>query len=351
MTDQAISLLKALIAIPSASRDEAAAAAALAAFIEEQGFTPQRTGCNVWMTDLNPSPLRPTLLLSAHLDTVPPAQGWTTDPYTPIETDGRLYGLGASDCGGGLVCLLCTFIHFQKHPELPRAYNLVFCASAEEEVSGAGGITSVLPLLPHIDCAIVGEPTSLQPAAAERGLIVIDCINQGRAAHAARPGEGLNALYEAMDDIQWLRSYKFERVSPLLGETIMTATIIQAGTKHNILPEECRWTIDCRPNELYTLQEVLQTIQDNVKARCTPRSLRLQPSSMPKDHPLLCHCRKLGLTPFGSPTLSDQALMPWPSLKLGPGHSCLSHTPNEYLPLEHIPKALQIYNQLITLSN
>lgn len=337
------SILQALIATPRTSRDEAAAADLMAAHIAAQGLEVCREGNNVWTVDPMMDSSRPTLLLNAHIDTVRPVASWTRDPYTPTLEGGRLYGLGSNDCGGGLVALLEAY---QRMLTRTRTYNMVYLASCEEEVSGAGGIAKAIPMLPHIDAAIVGEPTGMQPAIAEKGLMVIDATARGRSGHAAR-GEGVNAIYQALGDLLWLRDYKFAKVSPLLGPTLMQATMISAGTQHNVVPDECRIVIDVRTNELYTNQEAFDIIDANTATECHARSFRLGSSRIDPDHPLVRRCRDMGMQPFGSPTLSDQALMPWPSLKLGPGQSARSHSADEYIELAEIDAAVEAYCRLL----
>ncbi len=338
-----VELLKSLIAIPSHSREEKQAADFLENVMLSAGLSPYRSGNNVWAVAPGYDEHRPTLLLNAHIDTVRPADGWTRDPYVPVVEGNRLYGLGSNDCGGGLVSLLHAFCRLR---EKPQPYNLIFLASAEEEVSGSNGIASVLPLLPKIDVAVVGEPTSLQPATSERGLMVLDCTAHGKAGHAAR-NEGENALYKAMDDIGWIRSYCFEKVSPQLGSVKMTATIIQAGTLHNCIPDVCTFTVDVRINDCYTNAEILSIIKAHLQSDVKARSTRLSSSHISLLHPLVRAAEEMGLIPFGSPTLSDQALMPFPSFKLGPGDSARSHTADEYIEPDSIEKAVDLYLKLL----
>ena len=342
-TTEAVSLLSHLIATPSVSRDERRAADIMEEELRRCGFEPRREANNVWVTGHHVSDKRPTLLLNAHIDTVKPVATWIRDPYSPEIEDDRLYGLGSNDCGGGLVTLLQIF---RKKIKEKRNYNLVYLASAEEEVSGANGISLVLPLLPHIDVAIVGEPTGMQPAIAERGLMVLDVISHGKSGHAAR-NEGVNAIYEALDDMLWIRDYKFDRVSDLLGPTKMTLTVINAGTQHNVIPDKCTMLVDVRTNELYTNEEVFDIIRQHVRSEVKAHSFRLHSSHIPKDHPLIARCIALGLTPFGSPTLSDQALMSFPSFKLGPGQSSRSHSADEYICISEMREALRIYDALL----
>ena len=343
-THDAIELLKQLIATPSVSRDEHRAATLLAQHIERYGFNYRRKGNNLLVTDPHYSPDRPTILLNAHIDTVKPVDSWTRDPYTPtIENNDKLYGLGSNDCGGGLVSLLQVFRLLTAQPQ---KYNLLYLASAEEEVSGGGGIKSILPSLPPVDVAIVGEPTSLQPAIAEKGLMVLDITTRGKSGHAAR-GEGINAIYQAIDDLNWLHSYRFDKVSDLLGPTLMNVTMIQAGTQHNVVPDRCDIVVDIRTNEHYTNREVYDLVCSHVKGEVRARSFHLQSSHIDKNHILIRRCREMKLTPFGSPTLSDQALMPFPSFKLGPGDSARSHSADEFMRIGEIEKAIRTYLTLL----
>lgn len=341
-TEEAICLLKQLIATPSISRNEGAAADIIESYIRHHCLLPNREKNNIWVIDPDYNEHKPTIMLNAHIDTVKPVRTWTKDPFHPTEEDDRLYGLGSNDCGGGLVSLLQVFLLQTKQP---RKYNYIYVASAEEEVSGANGICRVLPLLPTINVAVVGEPTGMQPAIAEKGLMVIDAVAHGQSGHAAR-NEGINAIYKALDDIQWIRNYKFEKDSMLLGPTKMTVTIINAGTQHNVIPDECHFTIDVRTNEYYSNQEVFSLISSHVGSEIKARSFRLGSSHIPEDHPLVQRCIALGLHPFGSPTLSDQALMPFPSLKLGPGQSSRSHSADEYICRSEIGQAINTYLKL-----
>lgn len=340
--DSAVDLLSRLIATPSISREEAAAADIVEEELRRYGFAPRREGNNVWAVSPGFDESQPTLLLNAHIDTVCPTDSWTRDPFTPTIEGDRLYGLGSNDCGGGLVTLMQMF----RKAADSRQGNIIFLATAEEEVSGQGGARHVLKLLPRVDAAIVGEPTAMQPAVAERGLLVLNVTAHGRSGHAAR-GEGVNAIYKAMDDLQWLRNYRFDRVSPMLGETRMQVTQIDAGTQHNVVPDTCRMVVDVRTNELYTNKEVYELVAAHLASDVQPRSLDLNSSRIDDNHPLVQRCLQMGLKPFGSPTLSDQSLMPWPSLKMGPGDSARSHTADEYICLSEIRQALHIYDQLI----
>lgn len=342
-TDEAIALLQRLIATPSTSRDEKNAADIMQGYIESLGMKTWREANNVWTVSPWFDENKPTLLLNAHIDTVKPVSSWTRKPFEPTIEDGTLYGLGSNDCGGGLVSLLQTMRILCRQEQ---KYNIVYLASAEEEVSGKDGISRAIPLLPHIDVAIVGEPTGMQPAVAEKGLMVLDLTAHGKSGHAAR-GEGINALYAALDDLVWIRDYRFERVSPLLGPTIMNATVINAGTQHNVVPDECHIIVDVRTNELYTNEEVCEFVAKNIHSDCKARSYRLHSSHIPTNHPIVQRLTDMGKTPFGSPTLSDQALMSWQSLKLGPGDSARSHSADEFIRIEEINDAIDTYVDLL----
>ena len=343
-TGEAVSLLSHLIAIPSVSREERRAADIMEEELTRCGFTPHREANNVWAIGPCQREDRPTLLLNAHIDTVKPVASYTRNPYEPSLEDGTLYGLGSNDCGGGLVSLLQVFRELSASERCP--YNLVYLASAEEEVSGKDGISRALPLLPHVDVAIVGEPTGMQPAVAEKGLMVVDITAHGKSGHAAR-NEGVNAIYEALDDLCWIRSHRFDRVSRFLGPTKMQATVVNAGTQHNVVPDECKIVVDVRTNELYTNEEVFDIISSHCKSECRARSFRLHSSRIDLNHPLVERCVALGLQPFGSPTLSDQALMPFASLKLGPGQSARSHSADEYIKVSEIEHAIGLYLRLL----
>ena len=339
----AVQLLKKLIATPSVSRNEKDAADIMEQTIRSYGFEPQREANNLWIIDPHYDESRPTLLLNAHIDTVKPVASWSRDPFSPDVEDGVLYGLGSNDCGGGLCSLLQIF---RMLTEKPQSYNLIYLASAEEEVSGKDGITRALPLLPHIDLAIVGEPTGMNPAVAEKGLMVLDVIAHGKSGHAAR-NEGVNAIYEALDDMRWIRDYKFEKVSKFLGPTKMTLTVVNAGTQHNVIPDKCTMLVDIRTNEFYDNEEVYEFIRQHLKSEVKAHSFRLKSSRIDPEHPLIRKCVAMGMKPFGSPTLSDQALMHFPSFKLGPGESSRSHSANEFIRISEIRDAIAKYETLL----
>lgn len=343
-TSEAVELLRHLIATPSISRDEKRAADVMEAFMQDRGMDCRREANNVWAVAPDYDEDHPTLLLNAHIDTVKPVETWTRNPFEPSLEGDRLFGLGSNDCGGGLVSLLQTFRMMSGQD---CTYNMVYLASAEEEVSGRDGISRVLPMLPPIDVAIVGEPTGMQPAIAEKGLMVIDGVAHGKSGHAARD-EGVNAIYEALDDLIWLRGHRFDRVSELLGPVKMTVTVINAGTQHNVVPDECRFVIDVRSNELYTNEELFDIIRSHVRSELKARSFRLGSSRIDQNHPLVSRMVAMGMRPFGSPTLSDQALMPFPSLKLGPGESSRSHSADEYICVSEIENAIEKYQQILS---
>lgn len=345
-TNEAVELLKQLISTPSVSREETDAANILADFIEKCGLPCERIGNNLLVREeLDEG--KPTILLCAHIDTVKPVSTWTRDPFTPTVEGDRLYGLGSNDCGGGLVSMLQAYRCLRGKT---TKYNLVYLASCEEEVSGQNGFSLALPHLPKIDVAIVGEPTGMQPAIAEKGLMVIDGIAHGKSGHAAR-NEGVNAIYEALDDLVWLRDHQFRKKSLLLGQTKMTVTVLNSGTQHNVVPDECRFIIDVRPNEFYQNEYLFNFLQKHMKkCELKARSFRLSSSHIPVGHPLVQRCIKMGMVPFGSPTLSDQALMPFPSFKLGPGDSARSHSADEYICISEIANAIETYVSLLANS-
>jgi acetylornithine deacetylase len=345
LQEEAIGLLQSLIRIPSFSRDESATADQIAAFLQEHRIETQRIGNNVIARNKHFDPAKPTVLLNSHHDTVKPNAQYTRDPFSPDIEDGKLFGLGSNDAGGCLVSLIATFLHF--YPKTSLGYNVMLAATAEEEISGTGGVEMILPHLPPIECAIVGEPTRLDLAVAERGLMVLDCLAQGQAGHAAR-NEGINALEKAMDDIQWIRQHAFDRVSEFLGACKMTVTVIETTNKaHNVVPPECKFVVDVRVNELYSFEEILDQIRKGIGATITPRSFRLRSTSISTDHPLVQGGISMGRKPYGSPTTSDKALMPFPALKTGPGDSARSHSANEYIYVQEIREGIEHYVNLV----
>lgn len=343
---EALNLLKELITIPSFSKEEHGTASAITRFLALQRVEHSRVGNNVFALNRHFDPAKPTLLLNSHHDTVKPNKSYTLDPFQPIEKDNKLYGLGSNDACGPLVSLIATFLHFYELEGLK--YNLVIAATAEEEISGTGGIEYTLPYLPRIDCAIVGEPTQMQMAVAERGLLVLDAVSKGKPGHAAR-NEGDNAITHAVQDIQWFLQYTFPRVSDMLGPVKMSVTVIETENKaHNVVPAECRFVVDVRVNELYSFDEVMAEIRKHVKADITARSTRLKSSMIPMDHALVKSGLALGRTTYGSPTTSDKALMPFPALKMGPGDSARSHSADEFIFVNEIREGIDLYIQLLT---
>jgi acetylornithine deacetylase len=345
LQQDAISLLKELIATPSFSKEEDETAGILCRFLGTREIVHTRVGNNVFALNKHYDAAKPSILLNSHHDTVKPNKGYTFDPFTPFEKEGKLFGLGSNDAGGCMVSLIATFLYYYDKQD--TKYNVVFAASAEEEISGVNGIELVLPYLGKIDCGIVGEPTKLEMAVAERGLMVIDCTAEGRSGHAAR-NEGENALYKAVDDINWIRNYKFEKVSTLLGESRLTATVISTeNVQHNVVPSQCKYVLDVRVNELYTFEEILDELQKNLKSKFKPRTTRMKSTSIPLDHPLVLAGIKLGKGYYGSPTTSDKALMPFSTLKMGPGDSARSHTADEYIYIEEIRDGIETYIKLV----
>lgn len=344
LADDAIALLTQLIQTPSFSREETGTADLLAQFLTRHGIPSRRQGNNVWAVSKHWDEAKPTLLLNSHHDTVKPGPSWTYPPFVAALEGDRLTGLGSNDAGASAVSLLAVFRYFYDQP---TAFNLICAITAEEEISGANGVKSILPELGKIDLGIVGEPTGMHAAVAEKGLLVLDGVARGRTGHAARD-EGDNALYKALNDITWLRGYQFPEVSALLGPVKLTVTQIQAGTQHNVVPDECRYVVDIRTNECYTNEQVLETVRAHVQAEITPRSTHLQSSGIPLTHPLVRRAVAMGKTIYGSPTLSDQALLHFPTMKMGPGDSARSHAPDEYIQLSEIHAGIADYIELLT---
>ena len=341
--DMAVGLVKELIRNPSVSREEKQAADLLEAVMKEHGLTVLRKHHNLW-TVHRVSDDRPNILLNSHLDTVKPVAGWKRDPFVPQVEGDRIYGLGSNDAGAPLVSLLACFLHYAGRQDNP--FNLIFAASAEEEVSGDKGVTSILNDLGNVDLGIIGEPTMNQMAVAEKGLMVIDGKGHGSSAHAAT-GEGKNAIYEAMKDIDWISGYQFEQTSEWLGRVSMQVTMISSGTQHNVVPDQCSWVADIRTNEHYSNEEVFEVIKQNMNGEVEARSFRLNPSFISGEHPVVKRGTDMGLKSYGSMTLSDQALMSFPTLKIGPGDSNRSHTADEYIRVDEIRQGISNYIQLL----
>ena len=342
LAEEALKLLTTIIGIPAYSKEEDRRADFLEQYLQSRSYHALRIGNNVLSG--KPDPTRPIILLNSHLDTVKPASTWTKQPHTPIISDGKLYGLGSNDAGASLVSLLMAYLHLTKQD---TPYQLIYAATAEEEISGQNGIIKVIDHLGPVHLAIVGEPTGMNLAVAEKGLMVIDATSEGVSGHAARD-EGKNAIYQALDDINNIRNFRFEKISEHLGSTKATVTIIQAGSQHNVIPDTCTFVIDIRSNELYDNQEIHQLLQSQVQSNLTARSYRLKSSHISMQHPIVQKGLSMGLTAYGSPTLSDQALMPYTSIKIGPGQSSRSHTADEYITIEELRHGIQTYITLLT---
>jgi acetylornithine deacetylase len=341
----ALELLKQLIACPSFSKEENETADIIEKFLKEKNIETNHYLNNVWAINKYFDEKKFTVLLNSHHDTVKPNAGYTLNPFDAIEKNGKLFGLGSNDAGGPLVSLITVFVHFYHVEDLP--FNLILATTAEEEISGHNGIENLLPLLPKIDCGIVGEPTLMKMAIADKGLLVLDCIAQGVAGHAAR-NEGVNAIYKAIKDITWFSMFQFPKVSSILGPVHMAVTSISTQNKaHNIVPSGCSFVVDIRVNELYTFEEILSEINKNIQSVVLPRSIRLKPSFIEKDHPLVIAGNNMGLKSYGSPTCSDRALMDFPTLKIGPGDSARSHMADEYIFIDEIKDGIQKYLRLL----
>ncbi len=341
LTQEAIDLLDRLIATPSTSRDEAATADIVEAFLKARvKGKVERIYNNVYVRTPLWDDSRPTLLMNSHHDTVRPSTSYTRDPYEPTHEEGRIYGLGSNDAGGSVVSLISAYRYLEMEP-LP--YNMLLAISAEEEVMGEHGMRALLPTLGHIDMALVGEPTGMQAAVGERGLVVMDCTAHGIRGHAAR-NEGVNALYKAMEDIERIRNYRFERTSPLLGDIKMTVTQISAGTQHNVVPDECKFVIDIRTTDAYSNEETVKIVQQLLEADTKERSTRVHASAIYTEHPLVKAAIAIGRETFVSPTTSDMALMHGiPSLKMGVGQSSRSHGADEYVLESEIEEGIKVY--------
>jgi acetylornithine deacetylase len=347
LTQEAIALLKQLIATPSFSSEEEKTALLIEAWFTANNIPFKRENNNIWAFNKNYNEALPTLLLNSHHDTVKPNQGYTLNPFEPLVKDGKLFGLGSNDAGGCLVSLIAAFTHFYEAENLP--YNIVIVASAEEESSGPNGLNSVLKHLPNLDCAIVGEPTEMQLAIAEKGLLVLDVVVEGTPGHAAHPNDNVS-IYNAINVIEWFRDYRFEKTSKVLGPMKMTVTGISAGKQHNVVPAECQLMVDVRVNDCYTNAEVLEIIQKELagKAMVKARSLHLNSSSIDKNHPIVFAGIELGRTTYGSPTLSDQSVLYCQSLKLGPGSSPRSHTADEFIYINEIEEGIRLYIAILS---
>jgi len=339
-----IDLLKTLISTPSFSKEEEKAAEKIREFLKNEGIPFFTKENNTWAFNKYFVDGKPTLLLNSHIDTVHPAKGYKKNPFTPIEEGDKLFGLGSNDAGGPLVSLLAVFIHFYERDNLP--YNLVFAASAEEEISGRRGLEIVLPKIAPIEFAIIGEPTKMELAIAEKGLLVLDCYAHGKSGHAARK-EGKNALYKALEDIQKLRNFSFEKSSQILDEVKISITQIEAGTQHNVIPDVCHFVVDIRTNEHYLNKEAAKIIDNLIDSEVKPRSVRLNSSGISELHPFAQLVKSKGIKIYGSPTTSDQAIVPFLSIKMGPGASARSHTADEYIYKSEIFSGIKLYIELL----
>jgi len=344
LIQESTSLLQDLIRIPSFSKEESQTGDTIERFLQQRGVHTYRKINNIWAYNKYFDPAKPTILLNSHHDTVKPNTGYTRNPFSADIENEALYGLGSNDAGGCLVSLIATFLYF--YPKEGLSYNFCIAATAEEEISGINGLESVIPDLGRLDFAIVGEPTLMQLAVAERGLVVLDCVAQGKAGHAARE-EGDNAIYKAIKDIDWFLNYRFPKESEEFGPIKMSVTVIHAGSQHNVVPATCEFVVDIRVTDVYRNEEVLDIIRQHVTCEVNPRSLRLKPSSIPKDHPVVQAGLALGRITYGSPTTSDQALLDIPSLKLGPGDSARSHMADEFIYLHEIDEGIRLYIDIL----
>ncbi len=342
--DTAISLLRDLIQTPSFSREEQDTASLLNLWLSSRGLEVRRSGNNLWVRGAAYSQDKPTVMLCSHHDTVRPVSSWDGDPFDPRLEDGKLIGLGSNDAGGCVVALSMTFLDMHARKDLP--FNLLLALSAEEEIAGAGGVASIMDDVGPVAFAIVGEPTDMALAVAEKGLMVLDCTARGVSGHAAR-STGINAISIAMRDIAWIEGYRFPRESELLGPVKMTVTQIEAGTQHNVVPDTCRFVVDVRVTDAYAHEEILADLRTHLQSEVQPRSMRLRPSAIDSDHPVVAAAQDLGLRCFASPTMSDQALLSIPSVKIGPGMSERSHTAGEYITIEELERGLKIYKALL----
>ena len=344
LTKNAISLLKELIATPSFSSEENNTALLIEKWFTTSGINHKRENNNVYAFNRYFDKAKPTLLLNSHHDTVQPNSAYSKDPFLPQIEDGKLYGLGSNDAGGALVSLIATFSYFYEEKNL--SHNLIIVASAEEESSGPNGLNSMLKILPEISVAIVGEPTLMQLAIAEKGLVVFDAEVKGTPSHAAHPNEN-NAIYNCINVLNWFKNYRFQKVSQVLGEVKVTVTQISGGSQHNVVPAKVNLVIDVRVNDCYSNKEIVAILKKEAPCEVTPRSLRLNSSSIPKEHRLVQSGLSLGRTTYGSPTLSDQAALSCPSLKLGPGDSTRSHSADEYIFISEIEEGIELYINLL----
>jgi len=341
---QAVQLLQQLISIQSFSKEEDRTAHLIENFLKMHGINPHRKMNNLWAYNKHFDASKPTILLNSHHDTVKPNSGYTRDPYDGVIEDGKLYGLGSNDAGGCLVSLIAVFLYFYDKTDLK--YNFCLATTAEEEISGVNGLELIIPDLGELSFGIVGEPTLMQLAVAEKGLMVLDCVAHGKAGHAARE-EGDNAIYKAMKDIEWFRTFKFPKESDIFGPIKMSVTVINAGSQHNVVPASCNFVVDVRVTDAYRNEEVLEIIRQHVSCDVNPRSIRLKPSSIDLDHPIVQAGIALGRTTYGSPTTSDQSLLDIQSIKVGPGDSARSHSADEFVYVDEIREGIELYVKML----
>ena len=344
LINEAKELLIQLVKTPSFSKEEEPTALIFEQYLNKKGVPFQRKGNNIWAKNLHFDAALPTILFNSHHDTVKPNKSYTLDPFGAIEKDGKLYGLGSNDAGASLVGLLATFLHFY---EQKLKYNIIFSATAEEEISGLDGVKSILDDLVPIDFAIVGEPTKMDLAVAEKGLVVLNCTSRGTASHAAHPNDN-NSIYKAMEDILKIKNYEFEKVSEVLGRVKATVTIVNAGSQHNVVPDHCDFTIDVRTNEHYSNQQIVDIVSDLLESEVHPRSLHLNSSRIPLDHPMVEAAKIEGCHLYGSPTVSDQAMMPFNSVKMGIGDSLRSHTADEFIYWSELEEGIKKYIKILS---
>ncbi len=344
LATEALQLLQELIAIPSFSEEEDLTAALIQGWLQKHGVETQRQYNNIYAFNKYYDANKPNLLLNSHHDTVKPNAAYTKDPFNPHIEDKKLYGLGSNDAGGALVSLLATFVYFYQRDDL--SYNIIMSATAEEEDAGDKSISALLPILPKIDVAIVGEPTEMQLAVAEKGLVVFDALVEGTPSHAAHPNDN-NAIYNCISVLQWFKDFEFDRISDVLGPVKMTVTQIKGGSQHNVVPAQVALVVDTRVNDCYSNEEVNKILQQEAPCKMVPRSLRLSSSSIPRTHPLVLSGMALGRTTYGSPTLSDQAELSCPSLKLGPGNSLRSHSADEFIYVYEVVEGVSLYIDIL----
>ncbi len=348
ITEEAITLLKQLITIESYSKTEDKTADTIDLFLKNKNVVTNRLLNNVWAKNKYYDAAKPTVLLNSHHDTVKPNSRYTRNPFEPSVEEGKLFGLGSNDAGGALVSLLSCFLYFYDKTDLK--FNLIYAATAEEEISGKNGVELLIPELGELYFGIVGEPTKMEIAVAEKGLLVIECMTNGVSGHAARE-EGENAIYKSLKDLEWFRTFKFPKISEVLGPVKMTVSMIHAGLQHNIVPDTCKFTVDIRTTDQYSNQEVLEIIKEHISCSIEARSVRLNPSFVNKEHPMVRAGVSLKRALYGSPTTSDQALMNFSTFKMGPGDSARSHTADEFIFINEIEEGIKIYIQLLNTFN